>query len=273
MQTVKQLKITILSDKLASGQCGSEHGLSFLIEADRRILFDTGASDLFLRNAERLDINIDTVDTVVLSHGHYDHGNGLQFVSGKRIVLHPDAFAQRISDRSGRNISIAVERCVICQHNTLEETRNHLWISEQMVYLGEIPRVIPFEAECSAKFHFANGTPDPVIDDSGLAIKTERGLFVVSGCAHSGICNIVEQARKVTGISKVCGVMGGFHLTEIDNRLAKTIEYLKSVGTETVMPSHCTSDEVREIFRHEFNCPEVRTGLTFEWDQDIYANK
>lgn len=259
------LRITILSDKLASGQCGSEHGLSFLIEADRRILFDTGSSDLFLRNAERLDINIDTVDTVVLSHGHYDHGNGLQFVSGKRIVLHPDAFAQRISDRSGRNISIAVERCVICQHNTLEETRKHLWISEQMVYLGEIPRVIPFEAECSAKFHFADGTPDPVIDDSGLAIKTERGLFVVSGCAHSGICNIVEQARKVTGISNVCGVMGGFHLTEIDNRLAKTIEYLKSVGTETVMPSHCTSDEAISEFSRHFKGERIKAGMSFCW--------
>lgn len=259
------LEITILSDKLASGRCGSEHGLSFLIEADRRILFDTGSSDLFLRNAERLDINIDTVDTVVLSHGHYDHGNGLQFVSGKTIVMHPDAFAQRISERSGRNISIAVDRESVESRNRIVETRGPLWLSEQIAYLGEIPRIVPFEMECSTPFHFTDGTPDPVIDDSGLAVKTENGLIVISGCAHSGICNIVEQARKVTGTSKVCGVMGGFHLTEIDNRLAKTIEYLKSVGTETVMPSHCTSDEAISEFNSHFKGERIKTGMSFCW--------
>lgn len=259
------LKITILSDKLASGRCGSEHGLSFLIEADRRILFDTGSSDLFLRNAKIIGIDLETVDTVVLSHGHYDHGNGLQFVSGKTIVIHPNAFAQRISERSGRNISIAVDRESVESRNRIVETRGPLWLSEQIAYLGEIPRIVPFEMECSTPFHFTDGTPDPVIDDSGLAVKTENGLIVISGCAHSGICNIVEQARKVTGTSNVYGVIGGFHLTEIDERLQQTIDYLKNIGTEYVMPSHCTSDDVRAIFRNEFFSPEVKTGLAFEF--------
>ena len=260
-----ELKISILSDKLPSNGCEAEHGLSFLVEADGRVLFDTGASNLFLRNATRMGVDIENVDTVVLSHGHYDHGNGLQWVSGKRIVMHPEAFAQRISGRSGRNILMAVSRQTLEAQNTIVATREPFRLTDKMTYLGEIERTVPFEAECSTPFHFADGTPDPVADDSGLAVATARGLFVVSGCAHAGICNIVEQARRVTGIDKVFGVIGGFHLTAIDNRLAQTIDYLKNVGAEVVMPSHCTGDEAIAEFRRHFRGELVKTGLTFEF--------
>lgn len=258
-------RITILSDKLASGQCGSEHGLSFLVESDKRIIFDTGASDLFLQNAERLGIDLNSVDTVALSHGHYDHGNGLQFVSGKTIVIHPNAFVQRISERSGRNISIAVNREYIEARNRIVETCEPLWLSEQMAYLGEIPRIVPFEMECSTLFHFADGTSDPVTDDSGLAVKTEKGLIVISGCAHAGICNIVEHARRVTSTDKVLCVIGGFHLTEVNERLQQTINYLKGIGTEYVMPSHCTGDDAIAEFSRHFKGERVMTGMSFYW--------
>ncbi len=260
-----ELKISILSDKLASGSCGAEHGLSFLVEADGRLLFDTGASDLFLRNAEKMGLDLAAVDTVVLSHGHYDHGNGLQWVRGKRIVMHPGVFAQRISGRLGRDISMAVNRQTLESQNTIVATREPFRLTDKMTFLGEIARVVPFEAECSTPFHFADGTPDPVADDSALAVETCRGLFVVSGCAHSGICNIVEQARRATGVGKVFGVIGGFHLTAIDSRLEQTISYLKNVGAEVVMPSHCTGDEAIAEFHRHFKGELVRTGEVFEF--------
>jgi 7,8-dihydropterin-6-yl-methyl-4-(beta-D-ribofuranosyl)aminobenzene 5'-phosphate synthase len=134
-----------------------------------------------------------------------------------------------------------------------------------MVYLGEIERVLPFEQECSTPFHFADGSPDSVTDDSALAIKTANGLFVISGCAHAGICNIVEQARRVTGTDKVFGVIGGFHLTAIDNRLTDTIGYLKNIGCEIVMPSHCTSDEAIAEFHKHFKGETVKTGMVLEF--------
>ncbi|MBO7478391.1 MAG: MBL fold metallo-hydrolase [Salinivirgaceae bacterium] len=260
-----ELKISILSDKQSSGCCEAEHGLSFLVEADGRVLFDTGASDLFVRNAEKMGIDLAAVDTVVLSHGHYDHGNGLQWVRGKRIVMHPRVFAHRISGRSGRDISIAVNRQTLEAQNTIVASSKPFRLTDKMTFLGEIERVVPFEAECSTPFHFADGTPDPVADDSALAVETSRGLFVVSGCAHSGICNIVEQARRATGVGKVFGVIGGFHLTAIDSRLEQTICYLKNVGAEVVMPSHCTGDEAIAEFRRHFKGDLVKTGLTFEF--------
>ena len=262
---VSKLKISILSDNEALCGYGAEHGLSFLIETDRRVLFDTGASDLFIRNAEKMGIDLDTVDTVVLSHGHYDHGNGLQWISGKRIVTHPGAFATRISGRSGRDISLAVSRQTVESRNKIIESKEPLWITENMVYLGEIERALPFEQECSTPFHFADGTPDPVADDSALAIKTNNGLFVVAGCAHAGICNIIEQARRITQCDKAFGVIGGFHLTTIDQRLTNTIDYLKNIGCEIVMPSHCTSDIViSEIHKH-FKGEMVKTGMVIDF--------
>lgn len=260
------LKISILSDKTASNSCRAEHGLSFAIEADKRILFDTGASDLFLDNARSMGINIDEFETVVLSHGHYDHGNGLRYLKGKTIVAHPGVFAQRISETSGRNISICATRASIeANGNRFVLTSKPLWLSEQMVFLGEIPRVVPFENESCTHFHFADGLPDIVADDSALAIKTDKGLFVVSGCAHSGICNIVEQARKVTGQSVVYGVIGGFHLTQTDSRLQATIDYLKQMDVKIVMPSHCTGLAAQSVFYQAFGGREVKTGLQFEF--------
>lgn len=259
------VKITVLSDKLALPDFEGEHGLSFVVDADRRILFDTGASDLFLRNADKLGVNLKEIDTVVISHGHYDHGNGLQYISGKRIITHPCAFTTRYSGRSGRNLTVAVTHENIEACNTLVESREPLWLSEKIVYLGEIERTMSFERKLAPQFHFADGTTDPIIDDSALAIKTAKGIFVISGCAHSGICNIVEQARKVCQQSKVYGVIGGFHLTEVNEQLSQTIDYLKETGVEYVLPSHCTSPEVINEFRKNFKGENVKTGMIFEF--------
>ena len=258
------VKITILSDKLALPGFEGEHGLSFVVEADKRILFDTGASDLFIRNADKLGIDLNTIDTVAISHGHYDHGNGLLYLKGKRIVTHPCAFTTRYSGRSGRNLTVAVTRENVEAHNALVESREPLWISERIVYLGEIERTMPFEQKLAPQFHFADGTADPVIDDSAIAIETTKGIIVISGCAHSGICNIVEHARKVCQQSKVYGVIGGFHLTEINEQLSQTIDYLKKIGVEYVLPSHCTSAEVINEFRKNFKGEDVKTGMILE---------
>ncbi|HEX2933740.1 MAG TPA: MBL fold metallo-hydrolase, partial [Bacteroidales bacterium] len=75
------MKITILNDNAPGKGCLSEFGLSFLIEADRKVLLDAGTTDVFLQNAARLGISLDDLDALVLSHGHYDHGNGLQYIS------------------------------------------------------------------------------------------------------------------------------------------------------------------------------------------------
>ena len=90
------MKLSVLTENVASGYFTAEVGLSYLIEHDDgTILFDTGHSDNFLRNAKRLNIDINKVKTVVLSHGHWDHGNGLKYIKNKDLICHPNVFIKR----------------------------------------------------------------------------------------------------------------------------------------------------------------------------------
>jgi len=101
------MTITILTENVAGGTLAAEHGLSYLIEHDnKKILWDTGHSDVFLRNAEKLNINLDEVETVVLSHGHWDHGNGLKHLKGKVLLTHPNSFIKRFRKGGTENIGL-----------------------------------------------------------------------------------------------------------------------------------------------------------------------
>lgn len=106
------------------------------------------------------------------------------------------------------------------------------------------------------------------LNDSGLVIKTNLGLIVISGCAHSGICNTIEYAKKVTGENRALAVIGGFHLKEIDEQTVKTIDYMKKNNVNLLYLAHCTSDKVCEHFMEML--PEItniiKTGNTYEID-------
>jgi 7,8-dihydropterin-6-yl-methyl-4-(beta-D-ribofuranosyl)aminobenzene 5'-phosphate synthase len=257
-----KLKISILSENVASQLCLAEHGLSYLVEFDKKILFDTGASDLFIQNARRMDIDLDEIETIIISHGHYDHGNGLKYIRGKKIICHPAAFCKRFSGRQWRPVSLDFSFDELLRSNEVFTSKGPYWISDSMLFLGEIPRRIEFEKK-EPNFFFEDRSPDPIIDDSAIAIKTGFGLFVVSGCAHSGICNTIEYACQLTGIDELYGVMGGFHLTENNEQVTQTIEYLKSKKAKIVMPSHCTGLPALSRFYEHFKGEMVKTGMVY----------
>jgi 7,8-dihydropterin-6-yl-methyl-4-(beta-D-ribofuranosyl)aminobenzene 5'-phosphate synthase len=103
------------------------------------------------------------------------------------------------------------------------------------------------------------------MDDSGLAIVTSKGLVVVSGCAHSGICNMVLQATKVTGIEKIYAVIGGFHLQNDDITTKMTIDWMKSMQVEQIIPSHCTSFSAQTAIYKSFPFMPVKSGNIIEF--------
>ena len=87
------MKISVLAENYPGSFTPAEHGLSYLIDYDgKRILFDTGQSDMFLKNAETIKVNLANINTVILSHGHFDHGNGLGYLSGASMICHPGCF-------------------------------------------------------------------------------------------------------------------------------------------------------------------------------------
>lgn len=254
------MNLTVLSEVKAMDGFGSEHGLSFLIEADqKKILFDTGASDLYIKSALKLGIDLEEVDRIVLSHGHWDHGNGLPFMEGKPLICHPGCFVKRYRKCGNDLLGLSLSEMEAEERFEVTTSREPVHLSEHLWFLGEIPRWNSFEAK-KTKYLLEDGEEDFILDDSGVAVVTDKGLVVISGCAHAGICNMIEHATRVTGVSRVAAVVGGFHLKEINNQTRRTIAYLRNLGVERVIPSHCTFDPALALFHKEFGRIDLLTG-------------
>ncbi len=259
------MKLTVLSEALALEGFGYEHGLSFLIEADgKKILFDTGASDLYRKNAGRLRIDLKEVDLVVLSHGHFDHGDGLAHIRDKPLLCHPGCFRKRYRKSGYGSLGLELSREELEERLTIETTVHPRQLTPNLWFLGEIPRRNDFEAK-RTKYLLEDGKEDFITDDSALACLTGSGMVVISGCAHSGICNIISHARRVTGADRVEAVAGGFHLSKLDQRTHRTIACMKEMDIKRVMPSHCTLEPALGAFRREFGDHPVRAGETIEF--------
>lgn len=263
MSRILPLKISILNDNIAGRWCRAEHGLSYLIEADESVLFDTGASELIALNAQIMNIDLQKINTIVLSHGHDDHSGGLMLLQGKKLICHPDTFLKRFRKSNQSELGIRWTKEEIRSKFDLVTSREPKKISEQIYFLGEIPRTIDFENQNTA-FVKADGSDDFVMDDSGLAIVIRKGLVVISGCAHSGICNLTSHAREVTGISKVHLIIGGFHLSNDGPATQKTIEWMKMAEVEKVVPSHCTDFSAQVAFYKSFPFIQAKAGNVIE---------
>lgn len=255
------MKITVLVDNVAGRRCIGEHGLSFLVEDDKRLLFDVGPSDAILKNAVALKVPLHEIETIVLSHGHDDHTNGLKYFYGQDLIAHPEVLKERFRMKNKTPLGLTFSKEELEHQFNLKLTAEAVPVSKNIWFLGEIPRENNFEAQDSV-FLNSDGSLDFIPDDSGLAVITPKGLVVISGCAHSGICNMVAYAKKVTGVEKVYAVIGGFHLTKNNEQTQKTIAFLKSEGVKKVMPSHCTSFEALVQFHLHFSCSQLKAGNT-----------
>lgn len=260
------MKLTVLTENNPGGKLLAEHGLSYLIEIDgKAILFDTGHSDVFLKNAAQLGIDIEkNVQTVVLSHGHLDHGDGLQFIENKELITHPVSFVKRFQKTVNSPVGLSLTKEEIQKRFQLSETREPFQLTEHLIYLGQIPRTNTFESQ-STSFILENGEDDFVEDDSALVAVTNNELVIITGCSHSGICNICEYAKQVTGISKIKAVIGGFHLKLRNKQTVKTIAYFKNNKVEKLFPSHCTGLPALSAFYDAFKIQQVKTGMSLEF--------
>ncbi len=261
------MKLYILNDNRPKTPYGSEHGLSWLIEVEgERVLFDTGPSDIFLHNARKMGLSLDEVDTIVLSHGHYDHGNGLAYLERtppRRLICHPEAFDGKYHLGSDMWLGLPLTRKEAEERFDLTTTRKPYRVTEKILFLGEIPRGNDFESKRTS-FADAEGREDFMADDSGVVVLTPEGLVVITGCGHAGICNTVAHAREVTGVEKVRAVMGGFHLKKDDEVTRETVRWLKENGVQQAFPSHCTELPALARFYEHFGNEFIRSGDVIE---------
>jgi 7,8-dihydropterin-6-yl-methyl-4-(beta-D-ribofuranosyl)aminobenzene 5'-phosphate synthase len=257
------MTISILTDNSSGRNTPAEHGLSYLIEHDgKRILFDTGQSSLFSLNARTMGVETGNIHTIILSHGHFDHGDGLPYLAGGTLICHPGCFDKRYRKADLSYIGLRSSKEELSGKFKLITSSKPYRIGKKIVFLGEIPRVTDFESR-KTTFVFKNGTPDFVMDDSAVALLSDKGLFVVTGCGHAGIVNTLEHAKNVTGENRIYGVMGGFHLKSADRQTKETIRYLKENCVVNVYPSHCTANPALALFHESFATKHVKTGEIF----------
>jgi 7,8-dihydropterin-6-yl-methyl-4-(beta-D-ribofuranosyl)aminobenzene 5'-phosphate synthase len=255
-------RAVIVKDMQITNALLAEHGFSAIVatttkDRPRTMLLDFGFSeDVVARNAAALGVDLTKVEVAALSHGHIDHFGGMAQVAariGKKglgLILHPVAFRRNrymepIQDLKFRLPPLEEEKVEASGFKVTKSKEPVLLLNGDVLFLGEIPRRTSFEKGLPYAFYEENGQEiwDPTEDDTALAMNLgSKGLVVLSGCAHSGIINTVEYAREITGINKVHAVMGGFHLTgpAFEPIIDDTIESMKQIGPDYVIPTHCT---------------------------------
>jgi len=267
------MKLTVLMDNntYIDQYYLGEPAVSYYIEdGDVRLLLDCGYSDAFLKNASDMGVDLSKLSCIVFSHGHDDHTRGLRFLreavdlSGVEIIAHPDCFYPREEDGLGFGAPYLSEE--VAGFAKLHLSKDPVWLTARLVYLGQIQDTFDFEKRHPiGRSHTETGwTDDYCYDDTALAYKTDDGLFIITGCSHSGICNIIEQAKRLCGDDRIAGVLGGFHLFDVDQRLEQTIDYLDDCKIRNFYPCHCVSLKAKAKMMEKLDVEEVGVGLSIE---------
>jgi len=259
----------------------AEHGLSFLIKVtdgdeSHTVLMDTGISGKCLQhNAAVLassmavslgavTADIRQVESIVLSHGHFDHFGGLNdFLHrvGKKmpLVLHPGAFVQRrlkLGPEQYLDMAPLDEPALERAGAVLDKRSDPSTVASGLLLVsGEVERSTGFEKGSPSLEAKIDGSwmTDPFYDDQAMAVHIkDRGLVVIGGCSHAGIINTVKHIQKVTGTDRVHAVMGGFHLAgPVTAVVESTIEEMKKIGPDLIVPMHCTGWNAIKRFSDE----------------------
>lgn len=244
------MEINVLSENTTSRQdllC--EHGLSMLIKTDKTILFDTGQSGNFLKNAQTLGVDIKSVDFLVLSHGHYDHTGGLEeFLRVNhtaKVYIKDDAFKPYYSLHSDGIKYIGIKEDV--NSPQIVTLSGDYAICDNVSTMCNVKKLYPMPSTNKTLYKDSLGKVlDDFTHEQDLVIKQEDGYILFVGCAHTGIKNILEHFYSLYNtMPKV--VVGGFHLAsrtgagETDEYLVELANYLLGTGA-MFYTCHCTGE-------------------------------
>ncbi len=276
------MNITVLTDNntFIDRYLLAEPGLSFYIEdGSTRILFDCGYSDVFLRNAAALRIDLTQLDYLVLSHSHLDHTWGLmdwvrmmgsarfenRLLQKPQLVTHPRTFMATAAEPVGEIGSMLTVKS-LSSYLQLMPSAVPVALTDRIIFLGQIPRTMDFEPSMAIGRKEGESQGDDLSEDSALVYAGDSGLVVITGCSHAGICNIVEYARKVCGDSRVVDVIGGFHLLQPSpSQLAGTLSYLAKLNLSALHACHCTDLASKIALAAVAPLQETGVGLTLQY--------
>lgn len=266
---------------LVSGRatCCAHHGLSLLITAHvgsekHTLLFDAGPEgETFIRNSNILAVDFSTIESVVLSHGHFDHAGGLlaaiEAISKAKVgkidfFTHPDVFIDRAIKRANGELLMfePIPGPEILQENGANViiNRESQSIADVFYVSGEIPRITTYETGFPGHVRCADGKtwePDPLImDEQFISVYVkDKGQFVFSACSHAGVINVLLHACSTFPSIPLYGIMGGLHLSGATEKIIpETVADLKQFELKLIAPGHCTgwraSNALAENFKN-----------------------
>lgn len=273
------VSVTILCDNLAGAPLFvAEHGFSALVDVEgRKLLFDVGRKMATLTNAALLKADLKSVEALIISHGHYDHTGGLEDVlrtiGKKRLIIHPDAFGSKYmkNDFIDLYVGMTIRKELLYSLAEIDLRNEPVEVIPGVFTSGEVARKTDYEiGDSSMKIKTDSGfETDELKDDMSIAVKTQKGLVVIMGCAHAGMINTLFQLRDVTGEERIRAVIGGSHLGFLQpDQLEKSISALKEINPERVVLSHCTGPYAAARIYNEFPTSFLfsSTGMTISFD-------
>jgi 7,8-dihydropterin-6-yl-methyl-4-(beta-D-ribofuranosyl)aminobenzene 5'-phosphate synthase len=230
----EKVKITIIYDNYPfMKDLKTDWGFSCLVEIGKiNLLFDTGdKGDILLYNMKKLSIDPGNIDFVFLSHFHHDHTGGLsEFLkkNSKITIYYPHSFPADLIEEMKNS---GAEPIPVSSFNELQSN---------IYSIGEL-----------------NGT----IPEQSLAIRTSKGIVIITGCAHPGIINILEKAKEFFAYETIYLVAGGFHLIrKTENELKNTISKIFKMIILNVAPSHCSGSSARQMFKEIYKSHYIEIG-------------
>jgi 7,8-dihydropterin-6-yl-methyl-4-(beta-D-ribofuranosyl)aminobenzene 5'-phosphate synthase len=278
----------------------AEHGFSALITVTvngnrHAVLYDGGLSPLALQNnLDVMQVDVTNLRAITISHGHVDHHGGLEGLFRRHgplrlpLIIHPDAWRDRkIVMPTGAELHLPPP-----SHNDLEregvtvieERGPTLLIDDTVLVSGQVARVTAYEKgfpiQMARSGSDGEWEPDPwTWDDQNVVVNVrDLGLVIVSGCSHAGVVNVVRNAQMLTGVTRVAGLIGGFHLTGglFEPLIPETVNDITALGIDRIVPAHCTGwramHALASALPGAFLQPSVGSAFEFRAPSDVDSN-
>ncbi|HKK94914.1 MAG TPA: MBL fold metallo-hydrolase [Anaerovoracaceae bacterium] len=276
------MKLTVLLDnKTEVPDVNAEWGLSVLIEHHgMKVIYDLGASDMVVDNAAVMGIDLEEIDAVAISHGHYDHTGGIpafcQVNDKAKIYIHKNAFSVFHGMENGEiddyNCGVLLPKYEIERlSDRFAITDGAVKLSEDIIISGTIPDVEGISP--TEPFYIEKEDGEMVLDDLSheqfLVVRNgDKGLFIFDGCSHKGILPAIKYAQELFPGEKIQGIFAGLHMYPAsDDEITGSIKHIDSYEPEVVMPVHCTGIKAILMFKEYFKdkCIIASAGEVYEF--------